>query len=511
MADQVSGLHETTVPAPLSIEVPVLGKMRWSTFQWFTVNLPLAFIVAVWIYVLKVPWPRAMGLKAGVVTLVSMVASVVFATVLLNAIRKAYSGLETSLAVSAAQAGQLEALHEAGVAMTQDLEMDAVLGRVVDLSRKVLRARFAALQVADGGRAEAAGHSFLTSGMTVEEISKIGEFPRGRGVLKIVADARGSVRLDDLTQHPAAVGFPAHHPPMRTLLGTQVRFRDQILGYIYLTEKEDGEVFTEADEATLERFAAQAGAVIANARLYREVGRLAQAAERERIGRDLHDGTLQELYAIALHLEAALVDMEAAPQVEDAATLSADPAPYEAIADALAAIRRVMTDIRHYVFDEDLKAAPTPASLAEGLHTALHEEGRTGGPTVSMELKGLTGVTLSRERVSSLVQVVREAVSNARHHSGGSRITVFGWADETGVHLTIDDDGVGFDAAGKETAGHGLSNMQVRAAAMGGRLTLVSRTGDRDHGTRVRIDIPIAGTGTGPGPETASNEGSSAT
>lgn len=489
MEDQITDRAERDVPHLLMIEVPVFGRIRWSSFQWLTVNLPLAFIVAVWLYVLEVPWPRQIGLRAGIVTLASMLASVTFASVLLRALRKAYEGLESAISTASEQSSQLQALHEAGVAMTQDLDMDAVLGRVVDLSRTVLRARYAALQVAggedsDGG--EASGHSFLTSGMTPDEISEIGELPTGRGVLGVVAAAGVSVRLDDLTRHPASVGFPLHHPVMRSLLGTPVRFRDRILGYIYLTEKENGDAFTEADEAALERFAAQAGAVIANARLYREVGRLAQAAERERIGRDLHDGTLQELYAIALRLQAAVVD--ANPGLEQPPVSREKD---EAIGRAVESIRRVMADIRHYVFEEDLKAAP--ASLRRTLLTALQELGHPGGSSVRVDLDGLEGAFLPEERALSLVQVVREAVSNAIHHAKASRVAVSGRFGTQGIHLTVEDDGIGFDAEALETVGHGLSNMKVRVTALGGRLTFASLTREGRHGTAVRIDVPDGG------------------
>lgn len=488
MEDQTTDPAERDVSHLLKIEVPVFGRIRWSSFQWLTVNLPLAFIVAVWLYVLEVPWPRQIGLRAGIVTLVSMLASVTFASVLLRALRKAYEGLESAISTAGEQSSQLQALHEAGVAMTQDLDMDAVLGRVVDLSRTVLRARYAALQIAggegsDGG--ETSGHSFLTSGMTSDEISEIGELPTGRGVLGVVAAAGASVRLDDLTRHPASVGFPLHHPVMRSLLGTPVRFRDHILGYIYLTEKENGGAFTEADEAALERFAAQAGAVIANARLYHEVGRLAQAAERERIGRDLHDGTLQELYAIALRLQAAVVDADSGLE-QPPVSREKD----EAIGRAVESIRRVMADIRHYVFEEDLKAAP--ASLRRALLTALQELGHPGGSSVRVDLDGMEGAFLPEEGASSLVQVVREAVSNAIHHANANRVTVSGWLGAQGIHLTVEDDGIGFDAEALEMVGHGLSNMKVRVRALGGRLTFASVTGEGKHGTAVRIDVPTA-------------------
>ena len=490
----------------VSISVPLLGDMEWSIFQWVTVSLPLGFILAVWAYVLKVPWPKDPAIKAGLVTLVSILASLVFASVLLRALRRAYDGLEAAVTAAQDHAEQLNALHEASVAMTQDLDLDVVLGRVVDLSRNVIRARYAALQVYATDAAESAGHSFLTSGMSPEEVAAIGQFPTGRGVLSVVARSQKSVRLDDLTQHPLSVGFPEHHPVMRTFLGTPIRFRDRLLGHIYLTEKEGGQPFTEGDEATLERFAAQAGAVIANATLLQEVARLAQAAERERIGRDLHDGTLQELYAIALGLQAALFEweqrqvtltgghpdsdpatVERASGAIDAGT-ETEPLPeWKAMNQALESIRKVMTDIRHYVFDEDLRSLPQQVELAPKLFAAVTGLDQAADVEIVTDLGGLGNVHVSEERAQALVQIVREALSNAVRHSGATQIRFTAEMLRDLIQVSVSDDGRGFDVAGSVRAGHGLSNMRVRAEALGGSFTIASR---RRGGTVLQVTIP---------------------
>ncbi len=94
--------------------------------------------------------------------------------------------------------------------------------------------------------------------------------PSGRGVLGHLIDEPKPIRLDNITQHPASVGFPPNHPPMRTFLGVPVRIRDEVYGNLYLTDKADGQPFSEDDEVLVEALAAAAGIAIDNARLYEQ-------------------------------------------------------------------------------------------------------------------------------------------------------------------------------------------------------------------------------------------------
>ncbi|MEU0503384.1 GAF domain-containing protein, partial [Nocardia sp. NPDC005998] len=98
----------------------------------------------------------------------------------------------------------------------------------------------------------------------------IGDLPRGHGVLGLLIEEPKPIRLTDLSKHPSSVGFPAHHPPMRTFLGVPVKVRDEVFGNLYLTEKSGGQEFTEDDEVVVQALAAAAGIAIANARLYEQ-------------------------------------------------------------------------------------------------------------------------------------------------------------------------------------------------------------------------------------------------
>ncbi len=151
-----------------------------------------------------------------------------------------------------------------------DLSMDVVLHRLVELAVATTGARYGALGVlGDDGSLD----DFITVGVSAEERAAIGELPHGRGVLGLLIDHPVPVRIDDLGVHPTSVGFPPHHPPMRTFLGAPVMARGAVFGNLYLTEKQGGGPFTDEDERRLSVLAASAATTISNAHLHEETAR----------------------------------------------------------------------------------------------------------------------------------------------------------------------------------------------------------------------------------------------
>ena len=120
---------------------------------------------------------------------------------------------------------------------------------------------------------------FITVGIDGELARQIGPLPTGHGVLGLLITDPRPLRLHDLSKHPEAYGFPAHHPPMQSFLGVPVRVREVVFGNLYLTEKEGGEDFTAEDEALAVALAAAAGVAIENARLYDDARRRARWLE----------------------------------------------------------------------------------------------------------------------------------------------------------------------------------------------------------------------------------------
>jgi signal transduction histidine kinase len=162
--------------------------------------------------------------------------------------------------------GRLRALFAAGVAVTSELSLDALLQRLVEAAAELTGARYAALGVIDANGVEL--EQFVTHGIDDELRAEIGALPRGRGILGVLISDAKPLRLHDLAEDPRSVGFPPGHPPMRTFLGVPILLRGVSYGNLYLTEKQNGEDFTDEDEELVTLLAGQAAVAIENARLY---------------------------------------------------------------------------------------------------------------------------------------------------------------------------------------------------------------------------------------------------
>jgi len=160
--------------------------------------------------------------------------------------------------------GLLDALLVVGTG----LDLQTVLHRIVEAAVQLVDAQYGALGVIDDVRLLS---QFLTVGIDEATAAEIGPLPRGGGILGLLIDDPRPLRLHDLGEHPAAFGFPAHHPPMKSFLGVPIRVRDEVFGNLYLTEKVGGADFDKEDERVVLALAAAAGVAIENARLYDDV------------------------------------------------------------------------------------------------------------------------------------------------------------------------------------------------------------------------------------------------
>ena len=187
-----------------------------------------------------------------------------------------------------AHAERLQRVVEAGVALHAELSLDDLLRRVVESVADLTGARYVALGVIDQRGVEL--ERFITHGIDEETRHRIGELPRGRGILgALIRDAR-PLRLDDLHDDPRSVGFPPGHPSMASFLGVPIFLRGVAYGNLYLTEKADGAGFTEEDVHIVSLLAAQAAVAVENTRLYESSVRWSRQLESlAEIGKSLAD------------------------------------------------------------------------------------------------------------------------------------------------------------------------------------------------------------------------------
>ena len=167
---------------------------------------------------------------------------------------------------------RLKQLVAATPALITEVSLDGVLQRAVRVAAEVIGARYAAIGVlaSDGRTLE----HFTTYGVDGDLAARIGSPPHGHGILGLVIREATPVRLPDLTIHPASFGFPPGHPPMRSFLGVPILGSRGVFGNLYLTERIDGDTFTEEDQDIAILLAAKTAAAIENARHHEEGARL---------------------------------------------------------------------------------------------------------------------------------------------------------------------------------------------------------------------------------------------
>lgn len=162
-----------------------------------------------------------------------------------------------------------ERLLDTGLALAADLSLPTLLQRIVDLAVELTGAQYGAVGVLAPDGVELS--DFITSGLSEQQRTAIGDLPRGRGILGVLIREPTVLRLQDIGQDPRSAGFPPNHPPMRSFLGAPIRAHGRVFGNIYLTDKQGASEFSDDDEAATLILATQAGVAIANAQLYDEL------------------------------------------------------------------------------------------------------------------------------------------------------------------------------------------------------------------------------------------------
>lgn len=204
--------------------------------------------------------------------------------------------------------------------------------------------------------------------------------------------------------------------------------------------------------------------------------------ERDRIARELHDGVIQSLYAIGLSLEAVLFSLE-----------RGDGKAREIVRSVMERLDETIQDMRGYVMD--LKGYADHADLGELLRGLVDQLSEEYGLEIQLDYRPLEAGHFTPESRNHILQIIREAVSNAARHGKADRVRI-SLTNHNGPRMEIVDNGTGFDVSkvwAAETAEdgqrvhHGLRNMRQRAELLGGYLDVKS---ERGKGTKVIVKLP---------------------
>ncbi len=369
---------------------------------------------------------------------------------------------------------ELREVSAAVLAVASRVSVREVLGTILVSARKLLDARYAALGVPDDNGSFA---EFLADGLTDEQWRAIGPVPRQHGLLGVLLRDPNPVRLEDIRAHPRFGWWPAAHPVLTDFIGMPITDGDEILGELFLANKQTPGGFTAQDQELLRLLATHAAIALVNARLYERSRELSIMEERNRIARELHDAVTQKLFSLRLTADAAATLL-----ARDPARAAAELATVRQLAaEATGELRAVMVGLR-------------PVDLAgDGLDVALRKQAdlldRVHRASVRFTGEPVAGLSAARQEAA--YRIAQEALHNALRHANPTlvRISLAGQDGTALLEITDDGDGFDADAAPHATASQrlGLLSMRERAHAVGGRLSVDSRPG---RGATVRLVVP---------------------
>jgi len=370
-----------------------------------------------------------------------------------------------------AGAKQLLRLLDAVMAIGSEQTLADALRRITETAADLVDARYAALGVLDESGSRLA--EFITVGLDEEQTLRIGARPEGHGILGLLILDPKPLRLPDLHAHPDSFGFPPGHPPMTSFLGVPIRLRGVVYGNLYLTDKADGQVFTDVDQELTVGLAAAAGLEIENARLHEQARIAGLLEERERIARDLHDDVIQRLFATGLSLQAA-------------ARIVTEPAAVERITRAVDDLDVSIRQVRSTIFELHQRWSVLH-SLRADILLVCNESATALGFKPSCDIAGAIDNAVDEQTGGHILLCLREALSNVARHAHASRVAVNVVVDDVRLTLRVSDDGVGYSPTPGEHSS-GLDNMRVRAESLGGAFSIEALP---DRGTVATWTVPI--------------------
>ena len=383
----------------------------------------------------------------------------------------------------------LEAMTQITLAVGGQTDLDSILELVAKRGRALVSARTLLIELEHGDELVVA--------------TAAGEFPDGlvgaRVSLKeTVASAalrtRRTQRLEEelnrsrFEQHGVGrFGVTAESGLVVPLL-----FRNRTYGVLVALDRlDEGTRFTAEDQRLLEAFAASAATAVAtatSAAAEQHRQRLAAAEdERRRWARELHDETLQNMAALQMTLSAARRSGQ--PDKLD-----------DALGDAIARLQQEIETLRSLI--TDLRPAALDEFGTLGAVEALVERVARNGLAVDLSAdlayeQGRLPNRHTAELEAAVYRTVQEALTNAAKHGHAKRAVVEIHEDDTTVHVTVRDDGAGFDPSAR-TDGFGLLGMRERVQLLDGALEIESTPGE---GTTVTATFPVQRRGEGPGAE----------
>ena len=355
------------------------------------------------------------------------------------------------------------------------LDLDPLLQEIVDAAAELVGAEFGGILVLD--EKDPTRYEVLrTHGWpTPCGLAQ----PQGRGILGLPHKEGRPLRLAQVDQHPASVGVPAGHPPIGPFLGVPLRFRDHVLGSLFLGQRPGHPPFTPEDETLLTGLADLATVAIKNARLYAKAEEMARLQERERLACDLHDTVAQLFYSIGLEAEGGL----------EASNARRSPLSHLETIHCMAA--RGSEEVRNAIFA--LAHSTNREPLPHVLQALVQEFEEATAIETCLVLSPQLAL-LDIELRGVVVRVVQEALANVRKHAQATMVLVSLSANSDTLTVTVQDNGVGIpssrlpDVMQGDGYHAGIFTLRTMVERAGGRLSLMN---GEEGGLVLKAQLPL--------------------
>ena len=375
---------------------------------------------------------------------------------------------------------------------------EEALRHIAEAARVLAGARYAALGVARPMTAQWVEQNgpiqeleqFIAVGVTPAQVETLGELPKGRGVLGLLLTRTEPLRIDVLARHPASVGFPAHHPPMDSFLGVPIRRGGTILGSLYLTNKQGGSGFTEADEIAVQALGTHAAIAILNMQMLSRQRALvsslitAQEEERRAVAHDLHDGLTQYVMGAYAHLETFRSARQDGKSEKAGRELEQG---LKYLKQAVVESRRLINGLRCLALDD--------LGLVGAIKELLSEEKAHADWEQVDFLHNLENKRFDKTLETAVYRVAQEALTNARKHAAATRVKLRLYLEKEPhqnarqLRLKIRDWGCGFELEqqANEPGHFGIPGMIERVRFLDGTYEIRTLVGE---GTTVEVVFP---------------------
>ena len=356
---------------------------------------------------------------------------------------------------------RLSALSDAVMDVAKGEDLKTSLKRLIQNAVLITDCTYGALgSITRDGTLE----DFTYVGMSDETADEIDTFPEGKGLLGHLLKVPHPLRVSVIKDHPSSVGFPKGHPSMSGFLGVPIRIRDELYGSIYLTQKRNGEDFSEEDEKLVVVLASAAGVAIDSYRGHIAQNQVGVLAERERIARDLHDLVIQSLFANGMSLQSLKSD----PSISQDSFLK--------IQKTIDGLDATVQQIRTTIFA--LQEALPLKDIRTQIMSEIGALNTLAGFKISYSFVGPLDTVIGEDLASQIIPVIRELVTNAIRHAEATSIDLVVMANQTYCEIRVVDNGKGYVESERKS---GLVNLEQRAMARGGEFEIIK---DAVAGTR---------------------------